>query len=119
MIPFIRKPWRHFGLGGVDPYPFTYTDLTHLIAQARQELINSVVKLYRLTYAGRKLPGMTSVPAIIFFIPGKRNRLIRKARAEIKEKRHFLDDLERALDLALDWDTEERPKIDYYKGALK
>lgn len=98
---------------------FTWKDLTALAGWARQDLINSVEKLYILQYAGLKLPGRTPVSRIFFLIPGKRNRLIRKARAEIKEKRIFLDDIEQALDLAQNYDLDEIEKRDFYKDALE
>ena len=97
--------------------PYNLKDFRLLVVSVRQDFINSVLNLRTLQIARQEAIGKG-----FLFSWRKTSRIDRAllaARSEIREKRLFLDDLERALEVAADNDYEEMERREFYLDALK
>jgi len=93
--------------------PYNLKDLRLLVISARQDFINSVLNLRTLQIAREKVFPFS-------WIKKRRiDRALLATRSEIREKRLFLDDLARALEVAADNDHEMMGKREFYLDALK
>lgn len=96
--------------------PYTLKDLRLLVSGARQDFMNSIMKLRTIQLAEREIEGG-------FLSWWRKTRKIDKAdrdvQAEIRAKRVVLDDLERALEIAENNDYKEMERRSFYLQALE
>ena len=97
--------------------PYSLKDLHLLASWARQDFINSVMKLRTLELAEQEMRGEK------FLSWRGKTRKIEKALrvvyTEIREKRAILDDIERALEIAENNNYEEIERRGFYIEALE
>jgi hypothetical protein len=96
--------------------PYTLKDLRLVVSWARQDFINSVMNLRTLELARQQIKGG------FFSWWGKTReteRALRVVHTEIRKKRATLDDLERALEVAVNNNYEEMERRDSYAKALE
>jgi DNA polymerase I-like protein with 3'-5' exonuclease and polymerase domains len=99
----------------IDPY--SLKDLRLIVISARQEFVTAVINLRTLQLAAQDAWSQATI------WHWRKIRRIEKAlqaiRATIREKRAFLDDIERALEIAETYNYEEMEKRGFYLKSLE
>jgi tetratricopeptide (TPR) repeat protein len=97
--------------------PHSLKDLRLLVVTARQEFLNAVLQFRTLQLAAQD--AWSKAKIWHFWKIRKIERALEAVRATINVKRVFLDDMERALEIGLINDYDEKEKREFFIGALE